>query len=306
MSGDREIAADLHMHSTYSDGDFPPARLARMVADLGYGAFSLTDHDTVGGLTEASDEADELGLLFVPGIEATVRFRREVFTGSLHLLIYFTWEMTVGSSLMYDLQNLVESGRGPGLVAERVRAINRIFGPDGSDPLLQKPLEEDEIHGYSPHASRRHFALALSEIHGLSSEEVNTLISNDSPAYVPSGVELEGFSSFLSRHPALAVLAHPAAGSYPGDSHYSEVLPPLEVVETLLPEFLEVGVRGLEVEYPGHTEEHKELLRQWAERRDLVVTGGSDCHDAEKRPMGGVGLTEEELLEVLRQLSTNG
>ncbi|MBD3368741.1 PHP domain-containing protein [Candidatus Fermentibacteria bacterium] len=291
------------MHSTYSDGDFPPARLARTVAGLGYRAFSLTDHDTVAGLTEASDEADRLGLLFVPGMEATVRFRREFFTGSLHLLIYFTWEMAIGSSLMYDLTDLVESGRGPGLVVERVRAINRIFGPDGSEPLLQKPLEEEEIHGYSSHASRRHFALALSEIHGLGPEEVNAVISNDSPAYVPSGVELEGFSPFLSKHPALPVLAHPAAGSYPGDSHYSEVLPPLETVEALLPEFLEVGVRGLEVEYPGHTEEHKELLRQWAERQDLVVTGGSDCHDADKRPMGGVGLTEEELSPILQQLS---
>lgn len=302
MSGDREIAADLHMHSTFSDGDFSPARLARMVADLGYGAFSLTDHDTVGGLTEASDRADELDLLFVPGIEATVRFRRELFTGSLHVLIYFTWEMTVGSSLMYDLSNLVESGRGPYLVAERVRAINDVFGPEGKDPLLQKPLEEDEIHGYSLHASRRHFALALSEIHGLSSEEVNRLISNDSPAYVPSGVELDTFSPFLAKHPVLAVLAHPAAGSYPGDSHYSEVLPPLQVVEALLPEFLQVGIRGLEIEYPGHTEEHKAVLREWAEERDLVVTGGSDCHDDHERPLGAAGMTERQLELFLERL----
>jgi hypothetical protein len=302
MSGNPQIAADLHMHSTFSDGEHGPAHLAHMVAELGYQAFSLTDHDTVDGLTKASDEADELGLLFVPGMEATVRFRRDSFTGSLHVLIYFTWEMTVGSSLMYDLSNLVQSGRGPGLVAERVRAINDFFGPEGKEPLLKKPLEEDEIHGYSPNASRRHFALALSEIHGLGSEEVNKVISNDSPAYVPSGVKLDTFSPFLSKHPVLAVLAHPAAGSYPGDSHYSEVLPPLEVVETLLPEFLDIGVRGLEVEYPGHTEDHKAVLREWAKDHDLVVTGGSDCHDDRERPMGAAGITEGQLRLFLERL----
>jgi hypothetical protein len=96
----------------------------------------------------------------------------------------------------------------------------------------------------------------------------------------------------MKQHPLLSVLAHPAAGSYPGNGHYKEVLPPIEIVETLLPEFLGAGLQGIEVFYPGHTKAFQEILLEWATRHDLLITGGSDCHDALERPLGVAGITE--------------
>ena len=49
----------------------------------------------------------------------------------------------------------------------------------------------------------------------------------------------------------ITVLAHPAAGSFPGEGHYSEVLPPVEIVERLLPRFLDMGLHGLENKLSG-------------------------------------------------------
>jgi len=97
------------------------------------------------------------------------------------------------------------------------------------------------------------------------------------------------------------VLAHPAAGSFPGEGHYKEVLPPLEIVTRLLSEVLDAGVKGLEVYYPGHSPEHQVLLLSWAEKYDLLVTGGSDCHDSAKRPLGTAGVNEQEFKR-LRQM----
>jgi 3',5'-nucleoside bisphosphate phosphatase len=56
------------------------------------------------------------------------------------------------------------------------------------------------------------------------------------------------------------------------------------------------------VEYPGHVQEHRELMRAWAGRYDLITTGGSDCHDRVNRPLGVAGVGEAELETLLALL----
>ena len=61
----------------------------------------------------------------------------------------------------------------------------------------------------------------------------------------------------------------------------------------LMPEFLDnelLGLDGLEVQYPGHVAEHRDLMAEWAERYGLIQTGGSDCHDRVNRPLGVAGV----------------
>ncbi|MDE6349500.1 MAG: PHP domain-containing protein, partial [Treponemataceae bacterium] len=73
---------DLHSHSTASDGTSSPAEAARYAAEKGLSVWALTDHDTVAGLPEAAAVCRETGVVFVPGIEITVRWP----TGEMHLL----------------------------------------------------------------------------------------------------------------------------------------------------------------------------------------------------------------------------
>jgi predicted metal-dependent phosphoesterase TrpH len=160
---------------------------------------------------------------------------------------------------------------------------------------LKRELLVQDITEYSANATRRHFALALAEKLGLVGKEIiNQVIGSASPAYLPSGIELSQGAAIIQQLPVVAVLAHPAAGSFPGEGHYREVLPPIDVVERLLPEFIEAGIQGLEVYYPGHTQEHRDLLKSWARKYNLFVTGGSDCHDATERPPGVSGISESE------------
>ena len=113
---------------------------------------------------------------------------------------------------------------------------------------------------------------------------------------------------FFDKYPVVKVLAHPAAGSFPGEGHYKEVLPPIEVVEKFLPEFLDpniIGIDGLEVYYPGHTEELENILLGWVQKHDLLITGGSDCHDSENRPLGVKGVGQKELDKLLDKIEGN-
>ena len=302
----RALVADLHNHTIASDGEYTPTELIEEARDLGLTAVGVTDHDTLDGLDEALAAGEAAGILVVPGVEVSLRFRRPYFVGTLHYLLYIPRDLLADGEFRQMALNIFGQGRGPGLVRARVAAINGEFGPDGNQPLLKRDLTTEEIEALSPNVTRRHFALALKENHGLDKEQISSLIGNDSVSYVPSGIEPSQLTPLLHKYPQLVrVFAHPAAGSYPGDSLYREVLPPVEIVDRLMPEFLDddlLGLDGLEVNYPGHVAEHREMMAEWAGEYGLIQTGGSDCHDRVDRPLGVTGVSQEELEILLARM----
>lgn len=76
---------DLHCHSTASDGTLAPADVVRLAKESGLSALSLTDHDSIGGIAEASAEATKLGLDFISGIEISCEYPHP---GTMHILGY--------------------------------------------------------------------------------------------------------------------------------------------------------------------------------------------------------------------------
>lgn len=302
----RYFVADLHNHTTASDGEYTPTELVQKAHDLGLTAVGVTDHDTLAGLDEALAVGEEAGILVVPGVEVSLRFRRPYFVGTLHYLLYIPRDLIRDDEFRQRAIDIFSQGRGAGLVRARVAAINEEFGPNGKAPLLKRDLTAEEIEALSPNVTRRHFAGALKENHGLDKEQINMLIGNDSVSYVPSGIDPAQLTPLLKRYPQLIrVFAHPAAGSYPGESLYREVLPDIEVVERLMPEFLDedlLGLDGLEVYYPGHVPEHRDLITQWADDYGLIETGGSDCHDRVDRPLGVDGVDTERFVILLDRL----
>jgi hypothetical protein len=306
MGMTQNFIADLHNHTIASDGEYTPTELVQATAALGLQAVGVTDHDTLNGLEEALVAGEAAGVRVVPGVEVSLRFRRPYFTGTLHYLLYIPYKLLNDNNFRQMAMDIFGQGRGGGLVRARVTAINEEFGPQGKSPLLKRELTAEEIEALAPNVTRRHFALALSENHGLDKGQVNLLIGNDSPAYVPSGIDPAQLTPLLHAYPQLVrVFAHPAAGSFPGESLYNEVLPPIETVERLMPEFLDdnlLGLDGLEVHYPGHTPEHEALMAQWAEKYGLLTTGGSDCHDRVARPLGVSGVSKTEYDRLLSHL----
>jgi len=291
----RKIVADLHNHTTESDGEFTPKELVEKANSLGLKAIAVTDHDTLKGLKTAALVGEELGIEVIPGVEISIRFKRPFFTGTLHLLCYFPLDRIWDEEWTARMNGVLAGGRGEGLVRARIREINQYFGPGGKTPLLPRALEFDDIERLSRNATRRHFAQALTKNFGIKDREtITSILGNESPAYLPSGKDLEDVRGMIREKGMFCALAHLAAGSFPGPGHYKEVLPPLDIVLQILPEFLEAGILGLEVCYPGHTKAQQENLKFLAEKHNLILTGGSDCHDDRDRPMGVEGLTESE------------
>lgn len=291
----KEIIADLHNHSTFSDGEFSPEEILNNSKSLGLKAISLTDHDTLKGLKTAIEAGKTHGVEVIPGVEISVRFTKPYFKGTLHLLCYFLHSKLDDKEFTNKMEFVLSKGRGESLVRARISQINRFFGPSGQTPLLRREMEFKDIAKLSPNATRRHFAQALHETFRITDEKtIHAIMGNGSPAYVPSGVDLEDVKGIIRSKGVLCALAHPAAGSFPGAGHYKEVLPTLDIVLQILPEFLEAGIHGLEVYYPGHTKMQQGFLKELADAHHLVITGGSDSHDRTDRPAGVEGLSESE------------
>ncbi len=72
MQNPHAINADLHCHSTVSDGMLAPRDVAARAHAGGVAFWALTDHDEVGGQREARDAAEALGMRYVPGVEISV------------------------------------------------------------------------------------------------------------------------------------------------------------------------------------------------------------------------------------------
>ena len=80
--------ADLHNHTIASDGEYTTTELVQKAQELGLRAVGVTDHDTLGGLDEALAAGEDAGIMVIPGVEVSLRFRRPYFTGTLHYLLY--------------------------------------------------------------------------------------------------------------------------------------------------------------------------------------------------------------------------
>lgn len=295
----RPYEADLHNHTTFSDGSLTPGELVQKACELGIKVLGVTDHDTIDGLKEALQAGNRLSVDVLPGVEITVRFMEPFFTGSLHLLAYFNENLLDNARFIHETTDMLDKGRGTALTQTRIDTINAFFSPEGPEPLLPRMLKKEDLDAHGNRISRRHFALALNSMGIHDQKYINRIIGNSSPAYVPSGSSLKTLKAYLITWPLTLVLAHPAAGSFPGESFYREVLPPFETVDRLMKQFLDVGLGGLEIEYPGHTEAWKQRLRAYLNAHNLqIATGGSDCHDQTDRPLGvsGVGMAEVEIL----------
>src|SRR6185436_14959400 len=106
---------DLHCHSTASDGTLAPRDVVRLALDCQLTGLSLTDHDTIAGISEAADEAKKLDLTFLPGIEISCTYPPP---GTMHLLGY---GVDPASAVLHEMtRQLIEArdNRNPRIIAK--------------------------------------------------------------------------------------------------------------------------------------------------------------------------------------------
>jgi predicted metal-dependent phosphoesterase TrpH len=250
---------DLHAHTTASDGSLTPTELVALARETGLSALGVTDHDTVGGLPEATEAARAAGLELVPGVELSVDYPH----GQFHLLGYFV-DFT-SQALLDRLQYLQDYRFRRN---EKMVALMQQAGL----PITMEDLEREaggDVIG------RPHMALALIRkgVVGTTQEAFDRYLADGKPFHIPK-VKLGPAEAIDLLHSAGAttVLAHP---KYLGVGDPS-------ALRAELARLKELGLDGIEVYYSQHTEEETALYAEIARELGFVVSGGSDFHGASK------------------------
>jgi hypothetical protein len=244
--------ADLHVHSSASDGTDPPAEVMRRAARAGLDVVALTDHDTVAGHAEARAAAGPVTLL--PGMELSCRLASR----SLHLLAY-----------LFDPDQ-------PELAAElaRIRDDRVLRARAMVDKLagLGVDISWEQVAAIAGQAvvGRPHIARAMAASGAIASPReafTRDWIADGGRAYVGRyALDPARAIGLVRAAGGVAVLAHPRAGR---DTW---------VTDEQITGLAAAGLAGLEVFHPDQSEAERARLLALAHDLDLVATGGSDDH----------------------------
>lgn len=262
--------ADLHLHSSRSDGTEPPEVVMQSAHSYGVRTVALTDHDTTSGWADAAPAAVSLGMTFLPGMELSARHGWR----SVHLLAYLF--DPADAALAAETARIRDDRRGR---AERIVAsLSRDYDLTWADVIAQTTADAT--------VGRPHIADAL---------VARGIVADRSAAFDGVLHPREGYyEPHYAPDPATAVRLVVAAGGVPVIAHPTpsgrDRMMPVPVIE----ELIELGLAGLEIDHRENTESGKRVLRDLARRHDLIVTGSSDYHGAGKPNRPGENTTSDE------------
>ncbi len=282
-------AIDLHTHSTCSDGTYSVKELIDYAHEKNLAAIALTDHDTVKGLDEALDYCSKTydDMEVIPGIEfSTVNEGKDVHIVGLYIDHH-------NKEFVDSLTDFVDSR-----TVRNKKMCERLTNEAGI------PISYEELSEFAKGAvvTRAHFArLIMDKGFAKSKEEVfDRFIGDHCKYYVPrEKISPEQAIECILKVGGVPILAHPVL------YHMSDAK-----LEKLVARLKNAGLKGIEAIYSTYTAGEERQIKELAAKYDLLVSGGSDFHGANKKKIDlGVGFGKlfvpEELLGPIKAACTN-
>lgn len=247
-------AADLHLHTRYSDGTFTPAEVVQRAGEAGLSCIALTDHDTVAGLPAMTQLCASVGIEFIPGIELTAHVgEREVHV--LGYLVRYT-----ESEFVAQIEHFKRS---------RAQRVGKMLAKLQEAGVDLQAADVDAVAGGDSALGRLHVARALKNRGFIRhmDEAFHRFIGKGKPAFVPkTQFDVAAAAALINKFGGVSILAHPGVSG----------------LENQLDGLLATGLDGLEVWHSRHTAAQCERFLAFARERGCLVTGGSDCHGMAK------------------------
>jgi 3',5'-nucleoside bisphosphate phosphatase len=250
------MRADMHSHSTASDGTCPPEEVMRRASAAGLDAIALTDHDTVAGHRAAAGALPP-GLTLVPGMELSCRLQGH----SVHLLGYLF--DPADAELAGECARIRESR------VHRAKAMVERLDELGVPVTWEQvsALAGDGVVG-RPHIARAMVAVGV--------------ISSPDEAFGPDWIGTGG-RAHVSRYaldPARAIALIRAAGGVTVLAHPRAGARAWMMPDDVIADLAAAGLHGVEVWHPDQDQAQRAHLTALAADLGLVASGGSDDHGA--------------------------
>ena len=252
------MKADLHMHSTISDGSDTIEGLVARAKAAGLWAIGITEHDTLAHLGRLPVDAD---LQIIGGVELSAIHRESGVKA--HVLGYRIQKPELVETLTVPL--LEARNRNSEKQVEILMDLGYVFAPEQLPRADGKYLYKQHIMEWLYQTGQ------VSERFGIFYQQ---MFKNGGPcdfdiAYIDAFDAVQA----VKEAGGLAVLAHPGQ-----QKNFS-----------LIPKLVELGLDGLELNHHAHNEDDKHILRDYARRYGLFLTGGSDYHGKYAKAPSNIG-----------------
>jgi predicted metal-dependent phosphoesterase TrpH len=246
---------DLHLHTTASDGRLSPAELVARAAAAGLTTISVTDHDTVAGIAEATEVAAAATIRVVPGIEITsVDQERDV-----HMLAYFFDPASAPLALLLERQRALRVSR----VREIAARLESLGMPVDVETILVSAAARPGSSVGRPQLAREMIDAGYVASF---QEAFDGWLASGRPAFVPrSGPSPAAVVEAVHEAGGIASMAHP------GVSKRDDLIRPL----------VDRGLDAIEVYHSDHSPQDEQRYQGIAAQLGILVTGGSDFHGEE-------------------------
>jgi len=277
---------DLHTHTIYSDGDKTPKQIIEMAKELGITTIAITDHDMIEGIKTLT-ESDLEGINFIPGIEMSAK----VSKGRMHILgygidvnnIYLNQQLNnridIQNMLLYEeyLKMLFNINFSKEEIEEIFSKPGNIGRPDLGNLLIKHGYAVDQDEAFDKYLNPVMEACRNKKFSYTKEECINMII------------EAGG----------IPVLAHPISLKLSEEELIDEI------------KYLkEIGLMGIETRHIHHSPQYTSMLEEIAKKLDLLTTGGSDYHGANKPKVklgtgidGNVKVTSSTMVDYLTSLN---
>lgn len=251
---------DLHIHSTASDGTYTPSEIISLAQKLNLKAISITDHDTIEGSIEAARISPSPSLKLLSGVEISAS-PPPLFScsGTIHILGYLVNHNDKRlNNLLFSLQE-ARKNRNPKII-QRLKDLG-----------IELSLDEVRNEIGKGQLGRPHIASVMEKKGFVKSidEAFKKYLGQGMPAYVEKyRIESSKAIKIILDAGGVPVLAHPVLIQLTNN----------DLLESMIENLVSMGLMGVEVYYPEHSDIQVASLLEIAKKLNLLVTGGSDFH----------------------------
>ena len=246
------MKVDLHVHTTASDGLLSPTEMIAKAKENGINTIAIADHDTIDGIPEGMNAANEKGITLIPALEISAKHEKQV-----HMLGYFVdYTDLKFQSFVNKLKNSRE---------DRNEKMLKKLGNMGFEITMEELKASAEGNIGRPHIAD---LMVKKGYVSTFAEAFEKYIGNDKPCYVSKErPDIRKAIELIRKYKGIPVLAHPKYTFLEG-----------EELENFVAYLSDVGLGGLEVYYSKHSKEEEAEYLKLAEKYSLIPTAGSDYH----------------------------
>ncbi len=270
--------ADLHCHSTFSDGSATVEEIIIYAKRTGVDCIALTDHDTIAGIEQANFYGEKHGVKIINGVECSCRDKSR--KRSAHILCYQPKDMKVLERYL-DVTLKTRT-------AQKFKAIEKVkkLYPITLEDVLKFKGESQSI--YECHIMQAVANMGLSE--SICGDIQSSLFSYSGSCYEPIDYfDIYEILQIIDEAGGVPVFAHP------------EEYDSFDIINELAEKRL---IKGIEVYHPRNSEGARKRLLSTAEEYGLIVTGGSDFHGFFKKHPTPIGYCKTDKQNIERILNT--